>query len=539
VTNAEASVTGLLSELAQDRPGDVAFVLGEDTRTFQELHLASARVAAALYAQGVREGDAVAAWLVNCPAFVELQFALARLGAVMICVNTRYRSHELSGVLTRARARWLAMAPRFRGIDFASILEDVDDAVRGRLSGVILCGAQDVPDAVAGIRTIDYAALAAADADMQPATGDVAGSPCVAFASSGSTGVPKLIVHSQRGIVEHARAVAASFFGSDDTVALVTLPLTGVFGYVTLIGALAGGRRSIVMEAFDPERAVELIERHRATILTGPDEIMLRTLEAAAETPDRIASWREGGFGYQSVDSAALVEHGDQLGVSLYGCYGSSECLGLMSHQPREAPAADRALAGGVPASSAQRIRVRSAETGELQPPGATGLLEISGPSVMVGYLHQPDATRAAFTDDGWFKTGDIGYQVPDSDRFVFLARANDILRLAGFLVEPQEIESFIERLDGIAAAQVVEVSTDAGARAVAFVVATAGAPVAEDDVIDHCAASLAKYKVPVRVFVVDSFPRTTSPNGEKVQRGRLRERAHELLGLVVEPARS
>jgi fatty-acyl-CoA synthase len=291
------------------------------------------------------------------------------------------------------------------------------------------------------------------------------------------------------------------------------------------------------MDAFDADQAVGLIEQHKVTTVTGPDEVMLRLLEAAAP-PTRIASWREGGFGAQSVDSELLIAHGDKAGVTLFQCYGSSECLGLMSRQPRGASPAERALGGGVPASPAANVRVRSIEGDAIEPPGASGLLEIKGPSVMLGYLNQVDATNAAFTADGWFRTGDIGYLVNNANRFVFLTRNNDVLRLAGFLVEPQEIEHFIERLESVDAAQAVEVKTPKGARVVAFVIPAGGQDVSEQEVVAHCAASLAKYKVPMRVVSVTSFPTTPSANGDKVQRGRLRELAHELQAAEPETAR-
>jgi fatty-acyl-CoA synthase len=288
------------------------------------------------------------------------------------------------------------------------------------------------------------------------------------------------------------------------------------------------------MDAFDADRAVELIERHRITTVTGPDEVMLRIIEAA-DPPERIGSWREGGYGAQAVDSELLIARGDALGIRLFQCYGSSECLGLTARQPPDATPDERAVGGGVPVSPLTQVRVRSEETGELLPAGTPGLLEIKGPSVMAGYLYREDATAAAFTEDGWFRTGDVGYLVGDSNRFVFLSRKNDVLRLAGFLVEPTEISNYIERMHGVVSAQAVAVQTARGPRAVAFVIREDGAELRESDVVDHCAAALAQYKVPWRVFFVDSFPTTPSANGDKVQRGRLRELADHLLAETAE----
>jgi fatty-acyl-CoA synthase len=531
VTHGAPTLPDLLAGLAASDPDAVAAVFGTQRLTFQQLDERSSRVAAALHAEGVGAGDPVAVWLPNCSEWIELQFGLAKLGALLVCVNTRYRSHELGGILARSRARWLVVQPSFRGIDFLSILSGLRPEQARGLSVVVLRGEERPTQAVPGDRTFSYKAIVGFEQQLPPDA--MCASPeraCVAFTSSGSTGAPKLIVHSQRGISEHARAVAASFFDWDDAVALITLPLCGVFGHATFTGALAAGRPSVVMDSFDAEKAVGLIEQHKVTTVTGPDEVMLRLLEAAAP-PARIASWREGGFGAQAVDSELLIAQGDKVGVSLFQCYGSSECLGLTSRQPRGASPAERALGGGVPVSPATEVRVRSTDSDATEPPGTPGILEIRGPSVMLAYLNDPDATEAAFAADGWFRTGDIGYLVDAVNRFVFLTRNNDALRLAGFLVEPREIEHFIERLESVHAAQAVEVRTPKGARVVAFVIPVDGEEVREEEVVAHCAASLAKYKVPVRVFSVESFPTTPSANGDKVQRGRLRELAHELVG--------
>jgi fatty-acyl-CoA synthase len=528
VIDTGSTLRSLLVPHAGGRDEAVAAVIGEQQLTFAALRERSARVAAALHREGVRAGDAVAVWLPNCAAWIDLQFALAHLGALLVCVNTRYRAHELGGVLSQSRARWLVLQPEFRGIDFQAILFEVAPEQHTELQGVVVHGVADKLSSFAGLPAVSYAGLwrGAVEAAASEAGPD---QPCVAFASSGSTGVPKLIVHTQRGVADHAQAVGETFFDQPSATGLVTLPLSGVFGYVTLMGALAAGRPSVVMESFDAQRAVDLIERHRVSTITGPDEVMERILKAA-QTPERIASWQEGGFGAQSVDSELLIARGDGAGVRLFQCYGSSECLGLTSRQPRDATPSERAVGGGVPVSPLTQVRVRS-EAGELLGLREPGLLEIKGPSVMAGYLYQPEATAAAFTDDGWFRTGDIGYLVdPATSRFVFLTRNNDVLRLSGFLVEPLEIEHFIGSLDGVAAVQVVEVRTDRGARAAAFAIPEEGADLLEEAVIEHCAASLAKYKVPVRVFIVNGFPTTPSANGDKVRRARLRELAEALM---------
>jgi fatty-acyl-CoA synthase len=179
------------------------------------------------------------------------------------------------------------------------------------------------------------------------------------------------------------------------------------------------------------------------------------------------------------------------------------------------APAAVRAVAGGPPVSDA--IQVRVSEAGEL---------EVRGPNVLAGYLGDE---RPDFTDDGFFRTGDIAEA--DADRgFVYVARRGDALRLGGYLVSPREIEEFLEQLDGIEAAQVVGVEAGDQTRAVAFAIGDFD----EDAVLERCRAELARFKAPRRVLALDAFPTTPSANGERVRRAELRRRAAEELGADV-----
>lgn len=524
----------LLRNLA-DRHGDrPAMIFDERELGFRELEARSTRLAAAMHALGVCAGDAVAVWLPNCFFWVELHFALAKLGAILVNVNTRYRSHEVQGIIERSGATWLVLQPRFRRIDFLSILDEVDLAVLDGLSTIVTHdGAVDV-ERVAGKRTLTSEDLLARGGDTLPAESLAAAPerPFVTFTSSGSTGLPKLILHTQRSIAEHVQNVARTFFADDDAVVLEMLPFCGVFGYDTFLGALAGGHPSVVLDAFDGGQAVDLIERHGVTHTTGTDDMLERVLDAAGE-PERIATWREGAFANLSVDidAAALIARGDAMGPSLYQCYGSSEVQALMSRHPRGAPLEERRLGGGIPVSPATEVRVRTLEGDGLERAGQSGELEIRGPNVMAGYLNQPDAAAEAFTADGWFRTGDIGYLVPgQGSRFVYLTRRKDALRLAGFLVSPSEIEEFIEGVEGVASAQAVGVPAPNGERVVAFVIMEPGRELDEQAVIDHCAASLANFKVPQRVFAVEGFPTTPSANGERVQRSKLRERAVQLV---------
>lgn len=172
---------------------------------------------------------------------------------------------------------------------------------------------------------------------------------------------------------------------------------------------------------------------------------------------------------------------------------------------------------------------MRDPESGALLGVGEAGELEIAGPSRMIEYYENPEATAEAVTEDGFIRTGDLGVLEPDGG-FEFLSRMGDVLRLGGFLVAPAEIEAEIQSHPTVESVQVVGAGSASGNRAVAFVVPAPGCAVEEAAVQAHCAQQLAKYKVPARVVPVDAFPVTESANGIKIQRGKLRAMAEDLL---------
>ena len=168
---------------------------------------------------------------------------------------------------------------------------------------------------------------------------------------------------------------------------------------------------------------------------------------------------------------------------------------------------------------------MRDPESGEILAPGEQGELELRGASMMKEYFGNPAATREAFTEDGYLRSGDMGTTTDDGG-FVFLSRMGDVLRLGGFLVAPAEIEACLATHVSVDGSQVVDVTTPEGPRAVGFVTLAAGAELDEDLLREHCRAGLARFKVPSRVFAVDEFPTTLSANGTKIQRTRLRDMA-------------
>jgi fatty-acyl-CoA synthase len=229
-----------------------------------------------------------------------------------------------------------------------------------------------------------------------------------------------------------------------------------------------------------------------------------------------------------------ISERAARVGVKVIGLYGSSEVQALFSHCSLDWSAEGRGRPGGFPASASAKVRTRDPETKQLCKVDEAGELEIFAPeSRFLEYFNDPEATRSAFTEDGYFRTGDLGITRPDGS-FDFLARMGDVLRLGGFLVSPAEIEELIQQHPTVASCQIVGVSVQNAIRPIAFVIPRNGAQLVEREIIGFVADRLAKYKVPVKVYAVDEFPTTPSANGSKVQKNKLREMAEHRLAQTV-----
>jgi fatty-acyl-CoA synthase len=452
---------------------------------------------------GMRRGDRVALWLPNSADYLALIFACARLGLVAVHVNTRFRAGELGFLLRRSRARLLVTDFAFAAVDFPAVLAEVPAEDRAGLEAVIGRNAE----AGQGVIPLREAVPVAAEASPDD--------PCLTFTTSGTTSGPKLVLHHQRAIAGHAHDVMRTI-GTDapDAALLGVTPFCGTFGNAAAMAMLAGGGHVVCTERFEAEAADAAIRRHRITHAVGGDDLLGR-LAAAARSPHD--SMRFFGFAAFHPGAAEAVAAAERAGLAPRGVYGSSEMQALFAVQPDDR----RLLAGGVPVSAAARMAARDPASGAAV--DGAGELCLDGPSRFSGYLDNPEADARATTADGIFRTGDLARL--SGDGFLFETRLGDTLRLGGFLVNPEEIESFLQSLAGIEAAQVV----GAGDGCVAFVRMQADAALDEAAVIAACRARLAHYKQPRRIVTIAEFPMTDSPNGRKIQRAKLRAMADAL----------
>ncbi|WP_084265765.1 citryl-CoA lyase [Actinomadura macra] len=515
---------------------DESAVEGGRSRSFSELLADVDKFATGLAALGFRRGDALALYLPNCRQWPTVFFAAAKIGVLLVPLNTRYRANEIYHLLRTSRARGLITAPMFEGIDFGRRLDDVWQRIREapesvKLEWLITVGPPPQGPLPDSVRTMEFAEVASSNGPGQATARP--DDPLIAFGTSGTTSAPKLAVHTHHTVTLHANAVADRENLPEHSTQLNVLSLNGTFGFVPFIAGIAAGTTAVLLPAFDRGRIVDAITSHAVDYLVsaeGPLRELLEDDTFRRIEPRTLRTVVTAGTAISDIVSSAAT-----LGIAAFNVYGSSELFAFAGKWPPNSDAGTRTVPGGMLVDAAMQVRAVSTEDHTtVLPPGEDGELQFRGDTLFVEYLNNPDATANSRTEDGWFGTGDVGCTRADGRSFEYRSRLGDAMRLKGYLVNPADIESTLNGHPAVAQAHVVSVRDHRSGDdlAVAFVQVREGATASEQDLVAHCRANLASFKVPTRVRVVDDFPTTASANGDKIRKDKLRAKAAWALGI-------
>lgn len=524
----------LLAQHVQDQPDKTAWCDQDGACSYGQLADEVQRFAALLHERGARRGQRLALWMPNCRAWLVVFLACARLGLTVVAVNTRFRAHEVGALIERGQCAWMVLWPDFKGLPFAQTLAAIPAAQMQSLQGVFgVGGLHTLQTLLPGHKLWPYEeqpqqpGVLAKVAEAHDSDG------ALVFTTSGTTSAPKLVLHRQAGLIAHGMAASLAYGVTPDSCILVAAPLCGAFGFSSAMLGLAQGASLVTLPVFQAQATLDQMAQWAVTHSFANNELidlLLQQLPPAGPVPAAPLA-RLQYMGYASFAPALddLPERARAAGIPLAGLYGSSELQALVAGQPLQAPWEQRRLAGGRLASPQGLVRAVDVHTGQSLAHGEIGAIEIFSPSIMSEYLDDPEATAKALTEDGYFRTGDLGYTV-DKQSFVFQGRNGDYLRLGGFLVNPVEIESFIEQLDNVRACQVVGAAYQGKLVPVAFVIAQDECEVSQAQVIEYCAQSMAGFKVPKLVVCLPEFPVVQSANSNKIQRSQLQQMAAKLL---------
>ncbi len=477
---------------------DTAIICGDVTLTYGDFADSAEGVAAMLASHGIDKGDRVAYFGENSPEFLSALFGTAIRGAVFVPINTRLAVPEIVHVLRDSGSRVLI----HDGIPAVRL-----DALASQVDVSIYVDVNH--------KDSNLQAFMARASEVPAPTPVSKEDPAAIVYTSGTTGRAKGAVLSHGNLTFVSLNCIIDYGVTAEDVALMISPLFHVasLGMGALPVVLSGG--TLVLErGFEAGRALSQIERHGVTMLSG----VPTTFQLMADHPDwattDLSSLHKLTCGGAPAPMR-IIEAYEARNMRFSQGYGMTEaCPGVTAL----APAWTRAKQGSVGLPHFfTRLRITT-EAGERAAVGEVGEIEIAGPNVFSGYHNLPDATAAAFSEDGWFKTGDLGYL--DEDGFLFISgRAKDMIISGAENIYPAEVEEVISEMPEITGVAVIGIKDDKwGEVPWAIITLAEHATVTEADVLGHLDGRLARYKIPKRVVILDALPRTASGKVRKVE---------------------
>jgi len=511
------------------------FIVEDDRSTsFAEFDHEVDRLATGLLNLGVSSGDHIGIWLPNSRAWVLCFCAAARIGAIIVPVNTRYKADEASYVIRQSNIKVLIMLHRMWKTDYydtlTSLAPDLKDHTGGPLE---LASLPDLKTVVviaheAPRGTITMASLTGEldPAAVRDAEQRVKWSALLLISyTSGTTGKPKGVMH-HHGVIRQSTKVGLAMHVEPGDRVMAHMPFYHSAGlFMGLIPALALGAALVPMLQWDATRALRLIERHRITMFGGVPTHFYDLVDAARQSPADTSSIKGAWIGGSAVMQETFENIKRTLGIHpLLSTYGMTENTISTTFNAWDDPV-DVCCRNRAPLLSDCEVKIVDPATLETLGHGQDGEVWCRGETVMMGYYKDPEATRSAVTADGWLKTGDIG-NFDERGYLTITGRLKEMLKIGGTNTSPIEIEQYLAGHPDIKSSVVVGVADERlGQVAYAFIQAVPEAHLSSKDVIEYCASRIAHYKVPRYVRFVDEFPRTETG---KIKRAVMAQQAQE-----------
>ena len=498
------------------------------------------RLAKGLMALGVKKNEKVAVWATNVPDWVSLMFATARIGAILLTINTNYRDSELDYVLKQSDCDNLFLIDRFRDADYVEmvyrLVPELKECPRGSLKSsrypflkrVFFLGAEK-HRGMYSINELQSVGVLVSDEEYQERENQVSCHDVVNMQyTSGTTGFPKGVQLTHFNIGNNGFWIGHNHNLSPADRVCLPVPLFHCFGCVLGVMACVNhGATMVFVEKFDPVTVMMSIEMARCTAAYGVPTMFIAMLDHPLFSKFDFSSLRTGimaGSPCPIKTMHEVVERMNMREVTI--CYGLTEASPVTLQTRYDEPDLKRKCSTVGKAMPGMEVVVIDPETEKFCPPNQPGEICSRGYNTMKGYYKMPEETAKVIDPEGWLHSGDIGI-VDEEGYFSITGRLKDMIIRGGENIYPKELEDFIHHIDGIQDVQVIGVpSRKYGEQPGAFIILKPGANLKEEDIVDYCRGKIAWCKIPKYIAFVNEYPLTASG---KVMKYKLREEAVRL----------
>ncbi len=534
----------LLDEMAERYSDNEALVYPERglRYTYQEFNEVCRQVAKGLLKLGIRKGDNISIWAYNVPEWVVLQFATAKIGAILVTVNTSYKSAELEYILDQSDSTTLFMVKSFKDTDYVATLNavvpELASSTPGRLNSpklpflktVVFIG-EDTPAGMLNFSRIMEMGDQVSDAELAAVEDTLDCHDTINMQyTSGTTGFPKGVMLTHFNLTNNGFNIGECMKFTEKDRLCIPVPFFHCFGCVLgVMVCVTHGSTMVPVEIFDPLKVLQTIEKERCTAVHGVPTMFIAELEHPDFGTFDLTSMRTGIMA-GSVCPIEVMKRAvkDMHVTEITSVYGQTEASPGIT-QTRTEDSIELRVATVGRALPGAEVKIVDIESGATLPPGKQGELCARGYMVMKGYYKMPDETAKVIDADGWLHTGDLA--IMDENGYCKITgRIKQMIIRGGENIYPREIEEFLYTHPRISDVQIYGVpDRKYGEQVMAAVILKKGAQMTEDEIRDFCRGKIANYKIPKYVKFVDSFPMTASG---KIQKFKMRDMAIKELQL-------
>jgi len=540
-----AVTTGrLLDNMAERYPHNEALVYHERglRYTYREFNEVCRQVAKGLLKLGIRKGDNISIWAYNVPEWVVLQFASAKIGAILVTVNTSYKSSELEYILNQSDSTVLFMVRSFKDTDYVATLNEVvpelASSTVGQLSSpklpflkmVVFVG-DETPAGMLNFERIVEIGREVSDAELAAVEDTLDCHDTINMQyTSGTTGFPKGVMLTHFNLINNGFNIGECMKFTDRDRLCIPVPFFHCFGSVLAVMASVTHATAMVpVEIFDPLKVLQTIEKERCTAVHGVPTMFIAELEHPEFSRFDLTSLRTGIMAGSVCPIEVMKRVVKDMHVSeITSVYGQTESSPGIT-QTRTEDSIELRVATVGRALPGAEVKIIDIESGTTLPPGKQGELCARGYMVMKGYYKMPEETAKVIDADGWLHTGDLA--IMDENGYCKITgRIKQMIIRGGENIYPKEIEEFLYTHPKISDVQIYGVpDRKFGEQVMASIILKKGVEMSEDEVREFCRGKIANYKVPKYVKFVDSFPMTASG---KIQKFKMRDMAIKELQL-------
>ena len=538
----EKTLGSFVEKWANETPDkDFIIYADRDLRfTYKQFNERVDQLAKGLIKLGIKKGDHVGIWATNVPDWLTFTFATAKIGAVLVTINTNYKVHELEYLMQNADLTTICLIDGWRDSDYVSMLYELVPELKTTqrgflksekfpfLKNVIFIGQEkhkgmyNTPELLLMGQHID-------DKTLNEAKANVFANEVINMQyTSGTTGFPKGVMLTHINILNNGFWIGeCQLFTADDRVCLAP-PLFHCFGLVLGMMAIVTHGASVVMiETFDPLLVLASVQKERCTALYGVPTMFIAELNHPMFNMFDLTSLRTGIMAGSPCPIETMRQVIDKMHMTdVTIAYGLTEGSPVMTQTRVEDPIEVKVGTVGRELPGIE-VKIFDPETGEEAPVGVQGEVCCRGYNIMKGYYKNPEATAEAIDKDGWLHSGDLGVKTEDGN-FKITGRIKDMIIRGGENIYPREIEEFLYQMPEIKDVQVAGVpSPKYGEQVGAFIILHDEKNISEEDVIDFCRGKISRFKIPKYIFFIKEYPMTASG---KIQKYKLRQMSLDLL---------